>query len=559
VSLPIGRIARSSARLLVRLYYPVVEITGRERIPASGAVLFCANHPNSMLDPAFVGLVARRPVHFFAKAPLFDVPVFGAVMRALGMVPAYRGADDKSQVKQNLASLEAGAAWLARGEAVGIFPEGKSHDLARVEQVRTGAARLALQAAKSGVAVTLVPLGLNYERKERFRSAVWVNVGEPLDANAALREHAGDDRKAMRQLTAELDRRLKQVAVHLDEAKWEPFLEHLETLTAISPDEPGRADLPVGPDARQRVPTGVMSPTRNLGNDEAQHGLEDTTVGTHQDKEADWQIRNPKSEIRNQNRLITSGAAIADWPIERIRQRKRIADAMNHFLATDRPCAESVAAAIEEHRCHLTAAGLDFRAEISRQQGAGWLAQVSQETLWLVVGFVPALAGLLHHFVPFVLTRLASRLFRQPIRATIALSRLGPGLVIFVAWYALVWWWLARWFPNWLAWIWTALMPPAGIQALHYWPRAGQAARVLWQRIRISRRPGELERLQAERAALSGRLRAMAEELAAAQPKTSHEPGRADLRAGVDAQQRVPTSIEIPVRDSGIIEPPHEP
>jgi len=168
----IGQLARRAVRLLVQLYYPIVEVTGRERIPASGAVLFCANHPNSMLDPAIVGLVAKRPVHFFAKAPLFDVPVFGAVMRALGMVPAYRGADDRSQVKQNLASLEAGAAWLARGEAVGIFPEGKSHDLARVEQVRTGASRLALQAAQSGVAVTLVPLGLNYERKERFRSAV---------------------------------------------------------------------------------------------------------------------------------------------------------------------------------------------------------------------------------------------------------------------------------------------------------------------------------------------------------------------------------------------------
>ena len=41
MSLPssIGHLARSAVRLLVRLYYPVVEVTGRERIPASGAVL----------------------------------------------------------------------------------------------------------------------------------------------------------------------------------------------------------------------------------------------------------------------------------------------------------------------------------------------------------------------------------------------------------------------------------------------------------------------------------------------------------------------------------------
>ena len=445
----IGQLGRSAVRLLVRLYYPTVEITGRERIPASGTVLFCANHPNSMLDPAIVGLVAGRPVHFFAKAPLFDVPVFGAVMRALGMVPAYRGADDRSQVRQNLASLEAGAAWLARGEAVGIFPEGKSHDLARVEQVRTGAARLALQAVQSGAAVTLVPLGLNYERKERFRSAVWVNIGEPLDANAALRDHTGDDRKAMRHLTAQLDRHLKQATVHLDEEKWAPFLADLEML---------------------------MPPPDGSG------------------------------------------------PIERIRQRKRIADAMNYFLAADRPRTESVAAAIEEHRWHLAAAGLDLRSELSRQRGAAWWARAAGKTLGLAVGFVPALAGLLHHLVPFVLTRLAGRLFRQPLRATIALSRLGPGLVIYAAWYALAWSWLARRFPDWVAWTWTTLMPLAGILALHYWPRTGQAARVLWQRIRMSRRRGELDGLRVERAAVSERLRAMAQDFAAAGTESPHEP-----------------------------------
>ena len=447
MSLSIGHLARRAVRLLVRLYYPVIEISGRERIPASGAVLFCANHPNSMLDPAIVGLVARRPVHFFAKAPLFDVPIFGAVMRALGMVPAYRGMDDKSQVRQNLASLDAGAAWLTRGEAVGIFPEGKSHDLARVEQVRTGAARLAMQAAQSGTAVILVPLGLNYERKERFRSAVWVNVGEPIDANAALRDHAGDDRKAMRQVTSELDRRLKQVAVHIDEEKWAPFLDDLETL---------------------------MPPQGGSG------------------------------------------------PIERIRQRKRIADAMNHFLSTDRPRAEAAAAAIEQHRLHLAAAGLELHSGLSHGQGAAEWARRAEVTLRLVLGFVPALAGFLHHLVPFVLTRLTSRRIRQPLRATIALSRLGPGLVLFAAWYAFAWWWLARRLPDWVAWTWTVLMPPAGILALQYWPRAGQAARVLWQRIRMSRRRATLDRLWAERGAISESLRTMAKEFAAAGRETPH-------------------------------------
>jgi 1-acyl-sn-glycerol-3-phosphate acyltransferase len=271
----IGSAARWCVRRSLRFYYPRIEIEGGERLPATGAVLYVANHPNSLMDPALIGLVARRPVHFFAKAPLFEVPVFGALMSALGMVPAYRGQDDKAQVRRNLETLEVGAAYLKRGEAVGIFPEGKSHDREGIEQVRTGAARIAWQAVQGGATVTIVPLGLNYECKDRFRSAVWVRAGEPIDTGNWLRAHGGrsadgprpqqvgtaeetgsvgssdtlrrgtgrspgsleDERKAMRSLTAEIDLRLKQVVVHLNEERWQAFLNDLEVLLCASASE----------------------------------------------------------------------------------------------------------------------------------------------------------------------------------------------------------------------------------------------------------------------------------------------------------------------------------
>lgn len=293
----LGTLARSFVRRILRLYYPRIEIEGRERLPADGAVLFVANHPNSLLDPALIGFVAQRPVHFFAKAPLFDVPVFGALMRALGMVPAYRGQDDKAQVRKNLETLDVGAAYLKRGEAVGIFPEGKTHDREGVEQVRTGAARIVSQAVHSGAAVTVVPLGLNYERKERFRSAVWVRIGEPIDAGAWFRSRADEEKKAMRGLTEEIDARLKQVVIHLNEERWQPFLDELDALLPPSNEE--------------------------------------------------------------------SHDAIAT-----LRQRKRLADAVNFFLATDRPRAEATAAAMEQHRAQLAAAGLSVDSTVVQLSGS---------------------------------------------------------------------------------------------------------------------------------------------------------------------------------------------
>ena len=438
----IGNAARLCVRRILRLYYPRIEVEGRERLPAGGAILFVANHPNSLMDPALIGFATQRPVHFFAKAPLFDVPVFGALMRALGMVPAYRGQDDKAQVRKNLETLDVGAKYLRQGEAVGIFPEGKTHDREGVEQVRSGAARIACQAVQSGAAVMVVPVGLNYERKDRFRSAIWIRVGEPIDANAWLRARGEEEKKAMRALTEEIDLRLKQLVVHLNEERWQPFLPELEML------------LPPGDDE-------------------------------------------------------------ADDPIASLRQRKRFTDAMNHFLATDRPRAEAVATAIEQHRAQLANAGLTMDSPILRLGVARLTLRLVKEALWLLLGLIPAIAGALHHLVPFALTRLIVRFVKHPGRATVAQNRLMIGLPVYGLWYAAVWWLLASRTQHWIAWLWTGLMPICGIAALHYTWRMRHAGRASWHELKMLLRPKQLRGLRSEQAELRRKLRRLREEFRA--------------------------------------------
>ncbi|MDP6794990.1 MAG: 1-acyl-sn-glycerol-3-phosphate acyltransferase [Verrucomicrobiota bacterium] len=230
-----GTLLRRLIRRLVRFYYPVIRVTNAERLPREGSTLYIANHPNSLIDPVLIGITTNRPVRFMAKAPLFKGRVLGALLRSVGMIPAYRASDDKSSVRRNVESLSVAAECLARGLPMGIFPEGKSHDLTHVEQVKTGAARIAQQAVElaGGQSVWVVPLGINYEEKPRFRSRVWVAVGETVDATAWFAEHAGNEKQAMRQLTLVLDERLKAVVVHLDDARWEPLLDDLEWLAPV--------------------------------------------------------------------------------------------------------------------------------------------------------------------------------------------------------------------------------------------------------------------------------------------------------------------------------------
>jgi 1-acyl-sn-glycerol-3-phosphate acyltransferase len=232
-----GDAARYLVRKLVRLYYPSIEITHRDRLPAAGPVLVVANHPNSMLDPVLVGITLQRPVHFLAKAPLFHIPVFGQIMHALGMLPAYRACDDARQMKRNLASLSLAAARLTQSEAVGIFPEGKSHDLPKVDQVKSGAARIALEAWEKGTRnLVILPLGLNYQRKDQFASAVWIEAGEPIRLDNWLDSQPSEERIRVKALTSEIDRRLKAVSIHLNLDSLEPVLNDLEWLHPPPPD-----------------------------------------------------------------------------------------------------------------------------------------------------------------------------------------------------------------------------------------------------------------------------------------------------------------------------------
>ena len=440
-----ARLIRRSVRFLVQCYYRRVEISDQDRIPHQGPVLLCANHPNSLMDPVLVGVAAGRPVRFMAKAPLFKTPVMGPAMFALGMIPAYRGQDDARQVHRNTASLDEGAKILLAGGAMGIFPEGKSHDETSLEMVRSGASRMAQQAASDGVTgIHLVPVGLNLEHKERFQSDVWIRIGDPIDFDTWVAEIGEDDPKRIqRKLTEELGRRLKAVVLHLDDTELEPWLDDLEVL------------LPV-----------------------------------------------------------TSGSS----KIEPLRLRKRVADAINHFYATDQPRAEKVAADMSHYHKAVAAAGLSVDAPVLTKKGFALAGHLLWGTLWLLLFLLPAAAGLLFHLLPFGIARLAAARVTPEGRTAISFYRLIVSLPVYLAWYAVTAWWLWDQWPAAAIVSLLCLMPLCGLIAMEYWRRSKSAVRVLWQQFVALTRPAILRDLLQQQAPLRETLGTLAAEYAQLKP-----------------------------------------
>ena len=231
------------SRLALRVFYRFT-LSG-ERVPSQGPVLLVANHPNSLLDPAMVVAVARRPVRFLAKAPLFTDPGVGWLVKGAGAIPVYRKQDDPAEMGRNEDSFRAVWDALAEGAAVGIFPEGISHHEPRLAPLKTGAARIALGAApRAGGAFPVVPVGLSFRQKGTFRSDAIAVVGRPIEW-ADLASRGVEDWDAVEALTDRIDAALRELTVNLE--RWEdaPLVEAAEEVYA--------AEIPVSARPEGRV------------------------------------------------------------------------------------------------------------------------------------------------------------------------------------------------------------------------------------------------------------------------------------------------------------------
>jgi 1-acyl-sn-glycerol-3-phosphate acyltransferase len=213
----IAAFVRRLAEALVRLYYPARAVEGRERIPGGKPLVFVLNHPNGLLDPLVLRIATGRPARFLAKSALFGNPAGRLAMDAFGSIPIYRAHESggrAADASRNDASFAACRAELASGGALALFPEGVSHSDPQLRPLKTGAARIALSAEAEHdgkLGVTLVPVGLYYERKALFRSSVLLVVGEPLAVAPVVGERA-----TVSALTATIDARLDDVVLQAE-------------------------------------------------------------------------------------------------------------------------------------------------------------------------------------------------------------------------------------------------------------------------------------------------------------------------------------------------------
>jgi len=166
VRTPVLDLFRPAMRALCRVYFGL-ELVGVEHIPGSGPLIITPNH-QTYADPPLVSIPVRRRVYYMAWSRLFEVPVFGRLIRLLRAFPVQIESADPRAAREAVRLLQS-------GQVVMIFPEGERTLDGGVRRFKLGAFRLAVSVGAPVLPVTIDgghaawPPGRAFPRPGRIR------------------------------------------------------------------------------------------------------------------------------------------------------------------------------------------------------------------------------------------------------------------------------------------------------------------------------------------------------------------------------------------------------
>ncbi|HYG24520.1 MAG TPA: lysophospholipid acyltransferase family protein [Verrucomicrobiae bacterium] len=227
------RVMRGVLSVALGFYFRRIERFHPQRVPEKGPVLFTSNHPNSLTDSWIIGATVARKVNFVATVQLFRFKAVKWFLLRCGVIPINRAKDDPRGMRSVTDTFESCYRVLERGEAVGIFPEGVTYDDSRLREVKSGAARMALELEHrhgGKLGLKIVPVGLTYSAKELYRSDVLAHFGEAILIGPFLEGYAERRKECINRLTGEIERQIQALILHIPQLEQTRVVEGVKRL-----------------------------------------------------------------------------------------------------------------------------------------------------------------------------------------------------------------------------------------------------------------------------------------------------------------------------------------
>jgi 1-acyl-sn-glycerol-3-phosphate acyltransferase len=167
---------------------------------ARGPLLIVANHPDSFLDAVILGAYYPRKLHFLARGDVFRIPLYGFLLRSIGMIPIHRAREGREHLHLNEGTFQESVEVLRRGDGLLIFIEGICLLTHEIQPFKKGATRILESAQAAGIQPMVHVVGLGYSDFRAFGKVIHVAIESfseetvfdharhRLDFNTAVRE-----------------------------------------------------------------------------------------------------------------------------------------------------------------------------------------------------------------------------------------------------------------------------------------------------------------------------------------------------------------------------------
>ncbi len=143
-----------------------VEVHNDERVRQGTAHIYVSNHVSWYDIPSLASFLPRTK--FVAKAELFKIPVFGAAMRAVGMIPI-----ERQNRKAAFAAYDDAAQQIREGNSVIVFPEGTRGFDYSIRPFKKGPFVLAIAAG-----APIIPILTHGTLEVIGKGSMWVHPGK---------------------------------------------------------------------------------------------------------------------------------------------------------------------------------------------------------------------------------------------------------------------------------------------------------------------------------------------------------------------------------------------
>ncbi len=168
---------KAYVRIFIQLCYHSINVDKPNYLKAKDAVLIASNHPNSFLDAVIIDILFDIPVTSLARGDAFKNPKVYKILRSLHMLPVYRQREGAEHLNSNYDTFDDCVKIFRQKEAVLIFSEGLCLNEWHLRPLMKGTARLAFKTWNEGVALNVLPVGINYSSFTKFGKKVNIHIG----------------------------------------------------------------------------------------------------------------------------------------------------------------------------------------------------------------------------------------------------------------------------------------------------------------------------------------------------------------------------------------------